>query len=68
MTGAGHRVAAPAGLVQAVESNVLSMEDSVGLQVCDPELPGIIEDAASFDPHRARSWKERERERTTRSS
>lgn len=56
-TGAGHWVAAPVGFVQAVESNVLSVENSVGFQVCDPELLGIIEDAASFDSNCAGSWK-----------
>lgn len=57
MTGADHWVAAPVGFVQAVENNVLSVENSVGFQVCDPELLGIIEDAASFDSNRAGSWK-----------
>lgn len=57
MTGAGHWVAAPVGFVQAVESNVLSVQNSVGLQVCNPELLGIIEDAASFDSNCAGSWK-----------
>lgn len=54
-TGAGHWVAAPVGLVQAVESYVLSVENSVGFQVCDPELLGVIEDAASFDSNCAGS-------------
>lgn len=59
LTGADHRVAAPVSFVQAVESNVVSVENSVGVQVCDPELLGIVEDAASFDPNRAGSWKRR---------
>lgn len=28
---------------------MFSMEDSVGFQVCDPELLGIVKDTASFD-------------------
>lgn len=67
VTGADHWVAAPVGFVQAVENNVLAVENSVGFQVCNPQLLGIIEDAASFDSNRARSWK-RKRERTTQSS
>lgn len=55
MTGADHWVAAPVGFVQAEENNVLAVENSVGFQVCDPELLGIIEDAASFDSNRAGS-------------
>lgn len=31
------------------------MEDSVGFQVCDPDLLGIVEDTASFDANRAGS-------------
>lgn len=57
LTGAGHWVAAPVGFVQTVESNVLPVENSVGFQVCDPELLGIIEDAASFDSNCAGSCK-----------
>lgn len=55
MTGAGHRVATSVSSVQTIERNMFSMEDSVGLQVCDPELLGIVEDAASFDANGARS-------------
>lgn len=49
MTGAGYRVATLLSSVQTVERNMFSMEDSVGFQICDPELPSIVEDAASFD-------------------
>lgn len=49
LTCAGHRVAAAVNFVHAIEDNVFSMEDSVWFQVCNPELPGIVEDAASFD-------------------
>lgn len=61
-TGAGHRVAAPVGFVQAIERNLFSVENSVGLQICDPDLLGIVKDAASFDAHRAGSWKRKRRE------
>lgn len=56
MTGADHRVATPVGFVQAVEADVFSVENPVGLQVRDPDLPGIVEDAASFDSNCAGSW------------
>lgn len=49
MTGAGYRVATLLSSVQTVELNMFSMEDSVGFQICDPELLSIVEDAASFD-------------------
>lgn len=62
-TGAGHWVAAPVGFVQAIERNVFSMENSVGFQICDPELLGSVEDAASFDTYCARSWKRKRREK-----
>lgn len=62
-TGAGHWVAAPVGFVQAIECNVFSMENSVGFQICDPKLLGIVEYAASFDTNRARSWKRKRREK-----
>lgn len=62
-TGAGHWVAAPVGFVQAIERDVFSVENSVGLQICDPELLGIVEDAASFDANRAGSWKRKQREK-----
>lgn len=32
------------------------MEDSIGFQVCNPELLCIVEDAASFDVNCAGSW------------
>lgn len=32
------------------------MEDSVGFQVRNPELLGIVEDTASFDANCAGSW------------
>lgn len=34
---------------------MFSVEDSVGFQVCDPELPGIVENPAPFDPNCAGS-------------
>lgn len=37
---------------------MFSMEDSVGFQVCDPDLLGIVENAASFDSNCAGSWME----------
>lgn len=58
VTGAGHRVAAPVFSIQTIEGNVLSVEDSVGFQVSDPELLGIIEDTTSFDANSAGSWVE----------
>lgn len=58
ITGAGHRVAAPVFPVQTIEDNVLSVEDSVGFQVSDPELLGVIEDTTSFDANSAGSWVE----------
>lgn len=60
VTGAGHRVATPVIPVQTIEDNMFSMEDSVGFQVCDPQLLGIVEDAASFDANCAVSWVERQ--------
>ncbi len=60
VAGAGHRVATPVIRVQTIEGNMLSMEDSVGFQVCDPELLGIVEDAASFDANCAGSWVEKQ--------
>lgn len=56
VTGAGHRVATPVSSVHAIEDNMFTVEDSVWFQVCDPELLGIVEDAASFDANRAGSW------------
>lgn len=49
IAGGHHRVATPVGLVHAVEGDMLSVKDPVGLQVCDPHLPGVVEDAASLD-------------------
>lgn len=59
ITGGHHRVATPVGLVHAVEGDVLSVENPVGLQVRDPHLPGVVEDAASLDSHGARSCRGR---------
>lgn len=56
MTGAGYRVATPVSSVQTIERNMFSMEDSVGFQLCNPELLSIVEDAASFDANCAGSW------------
>lgn len=40
------------------------MEDSVGFQVCNPELLGIVKDAASFDANLARSWVQKQNSQT----
>lgn len=56
MTGAGHGIATPLSPVQTIEDNVFSVEDPVGFQVCDPQLLGIVENAASFDANFAGSW------------
>lgn len=55
VTGAGHRVATPVGFVHAIERNMFSMENSVGFQIRNPQFPGVVEDAASFDADGARS-------------
>lgn len=68
LTGAGHWVAAPVGFVQAIEGNVFSVENSVGFQICDPELLGVVEDAASFDTNRAGSWTRKRREKRMKRS
>lgn len=39
---------------------MLSVEHSVGLQVFDPDLLGVVEDAASFDADRAGSCVEKQ--------
>lgn len=39
---------------------MFSMEDSVGFQVWNPELLGIVEDTASFDVNCAGSWMEKQ--------
>lgn len=49
MTGGDHRVATSVSLVHAVEGDVLSVKNPVRLQVCDPHLSGVVEDATSFD-------------------
>lgn len=55
VTGTGHRVATPVGFVHAIERHMFSVENSVGFQIRDPQLPGVVEDAASFDADGARS-------------
>lgn len=59
MTGAGHGIATPLSPVQTIEDNVFSVEDPVGFQVCDPQLLGIVENAASFDANFAGSSADR---------
>lgn len=43
---------------------MFSVEDSVGFQVCNPELLGIVEDAPSFDANLARSWVQKQNSQT----
>lgn len=61
IAGAGHRVATLLSFILTVEDNMLSVENSVWLQVFDPDLLGVVEDAASFDAHCAGSWVEKQK-------
>lgn len=68
MTGADYWIATLLSFVQTVEGNVFSVQDSVRFQVCDPHLPGVVEDTSSFDAHCTGSWVEKQEEYVPSSS